>query len=58
MEKDMGKENLFGIMDRFSKESGRMVRRMASGFGNRQKVTTMKGNGLIIDRMVMDISFI
>lgn len=57
MEKDMEKESLFGITDRFSKENGRVERRMALGSGSHPKVTTMKGNGSKTDRMEKDIFF-
>jgi hypothetical protein len=57
MEKDMEKEILFGITDRFSKENGRVERRMALGSGSHPKVTTMKGNGSKTDRMEKDIFF-
>jgi hypothetical protein len=50
MEREVDMENLNGIMEKFSKDSGIKVKRMASGFGNLQRGTFIKDSGEIIGK--------
>ena len=55
---DMGKENLYGIMDSHSKENGEMVKKMGLDCGDRLAEIIMKVNGKITGKMVKDSMFI
>lgn len=50
----MEKENLNGIMEKYFKVSGEMVKRMDLVFGNLQREIFIKDNGEIIDSMEKD----
>lgn len=54
----MEKENLNGIMEKYFKVSGEMVKRMDLVFGNLQREIFIKDNGEIIDSMEKDTMYI
>jgi hypothetical protein len=58
MEREVDKENSNGIMEKFSKDSGIKVKRMALGFGNPQRGTFIKDSGRIIGKTAKVTMFI
>ena len=58
MEGDKGEVNFYGIMVRYFKVSGKMVRKMVLEFGNHLKEIIIKVIGSVIDKMEKDCIFI
>lgn len=54
MEREVGKDDLSGIMEKSLKENGSKERKMGLEFGSLQEAIFMKASGRTIDKTVKD----